>query len=232
MFKVITTSIMTVVAVFVLSAMTGYPRYDQGLSSVVVDEIPWGIIEFHYNENLVDLIMEEIPTGPFKVVKIGKCAFSEGEPKDYYIYYMAGPSRDPNFQVFRESTGGELERISGVNNYGLRATLPGDGALYVRGHANEYFDKRKKYSMHDGQFVEIEQPFYYVGLDSKALTDLSLFSDSGPVDIIRAGEPVTVILNVGNRYLLKNQQDIVGWWILKNLGQRATEIEGLYLRGD
>ena len=81
----------------------------------------------------------------------------------------------------------------------------------------------------------MKQPFNYVGLDSKALKDITIFSDkklSQEVAKIPAGTKLTVLLNDGDHYLLKTQFGLVGWIHYRPQQLGADLIDGLYFLGD
>jgi hypothetical protein len=204
---------------------------------VEIDDIGHGKILFRYKEGLADLIVKRTdgPEDPWPVVEVARVSLSEGQPKDLLIEYHQGPSWDPMFIIYRLAPDGTRTQLTFAGQYptGLIAELPGDGALYTRGHVNEYFDKRKKYTFQDRLFRELLQTTYYVGLESEALVDLYLLNRDTHKSsaVIRAGEPVSVLVNQGDWYLLKDRHDITGWWRPTRTGQQAVEIKDFYFAG-
>lgn len=148
----------------------------------------------------------------------------------FTITYTDGLSADPGFLISPVGTDVIVGDI-----WGLELFIPGNGAVYVTGHTNNHYNQRKKFIMKNGKLVEIRQPFYYVGLDSKAKQDITLFSDKSekePVASIPSGTKLTVLLSQGEHYLIKTPMGLVGWAHFVDHGQGAQLIEGLYYRGD
>ena len=119
---------------------------------------------------------------------------------------------------------------------GLEFYIPGTGAIYASGHTNTMFDTRRKYVLQGNELVEVKQPFYWVGLESKAKKDLVLYSGKdGKETIARIpkGSALTVVLNESESwYLIKTPFGLVGWLKIDGGSQEADTIEGLYFRGD
>lgn len=148
----------------------------------------------------------------------------------FTITYTDGLSADPGFLISPVGT----DMIVG-DIWGLELFVPGNGAVYVTGHTNNHYNQRKTFVLKNGKLVEIRQPFYYVGLDSKAKQDITIFSDKSekePVASIPSGAQLTVLLNEGEHYLIKTPMGLVGWARFVDHGQGAELIEGLYYRGD
>ncbi len=152
----------------------------------------------------------------------------------WWIDFTEGPSDDPEFLFTRK---GETEPAGSVT--ALELWLPGNGAAYAAGHADTMFDNRRKLVARggkDGKVVEVEQPFYYVGLEGKALQDLVLYAAKGGKEVVAnipKGNPVTVLLASGEEwYLAKTAFGLVGWIRVEPWSVDATVVEGLFYAGD
>lgn len=149
----------------------------------------------------------------------------------YFIDFDSGPSADPSFVITDEKTGKVLGSIGAES-----LTLPGNGFIYASGRANRMHLEHLKYTIRDGKLVEIEQPFSYVGLKSKAKVDLKLLAakDGGEtIANIPAGDPLEVVLRDGDYLLVKTRFGLLGWWKMQmNVMPDNAEIEGIYYAGD
>jgi len=169
-----------------------------------------------------------------------------GKDNDYFIVQCDhGVSADPGCQFIHQLPSGELEAASfkwasngnvGKGVSGLRFILPGNGIIYVDGHANTNFNHRQKFEWQDGIFIEVKQPFLYVGLDSTTIKSITLYENRDfiiPVAQLPSGSAVTVLINVPRTddYLLKTPFGLVGWAQI-HVEQAAETIRGLYFMGD
>ena len=146
------------------------------------------------------------------------------------VFFSPGPSDDPGFTLVRSGDGQSLGHLPGVE-----LVVPGNGSLSTSGHSNNAFNQRRAYRFGNGGLEEVKQPFYYVGLESRAKRDLSITSDKEgeeEVALLPKGSKVTVLLNDGDAYLLKTPFGLVGWLRLSDLGWRDDDLEGLFRRGD
>lgn len=154
----------------------------------------------------------------------------EGEAK-YTIDFDPGPSADPTFTISSEKSG---ERIGSIGADAL--TVPGNGFIYSTGRTNNLHQERQKFSIRDGKLVEIEQPFSYVGLDTKANVPLTLTAGKSTGEVIakiNKGGEVTVVLRDGDHLLVKTPFGLLGWWKMNTeVMADNAEIEGIYYAGD
>ena len=96
------------------------------------------------------------------------------------------------------------------------------------------FDQRKKFRLEKDKIIEVLQPYYYVGLESKVKKRINIYSTPQQDEVVASlpeGSPVTVLLNKGEQYLLKTSFGLVGWVLIPG-GSQETPIEGLYFAGD
>lgn len=155
-----------------------------------------------------------------------------GKGKGYFIVDCdSGPSGDPSCTFTRD---GEEK---GTNISGLNFILPGNGNIYATGHINTMFNERKKYEWRAGQFVEVKQPYHYVGLDSTTNRAIQIYDSrqyKKSVASLPANSPVTVLINEDDDYLVKTPFGLVGWIRISSeeSSQENTPIKGIYFSGD
>ena len=195
----------------------------------------WGPVFIHYVPALTTIINTALPNeSGVGEIRVAKLRLSARSADTLIVDYTEGASADPGFIISLIEKCGP--RRLGWPIDGLDLEAPGDGYLYIRGHTNTWFDMRRKFAVEGGNLRELTQPFYYVGLETKTLRQINIFSTWGggqPIGVIEKGAPVTVILSDGWTFLLKTDHDILGWWRPQNMSQqRAEEIEGLFYRGD
>lgn len=206
------------------------------LKTVTLQKTPAGTVTFSYHHKLTQLIMEDVTdsNSGFFTLNVAQLILSPESTDTIIIQYTEGASVDPGFQVYQERNR-ELVRLCYLID-GLNCTVPGDGYLYISGNTNSQFNVKKKYQLTNGIIIEVKQPFYYLGLESKALADIRIYCTKAlkeEIGNVKNGDSVSVILNDGKYYLLKTDRDILGWWLpLKNSHWQAEEIEGLYHLGD
>jgi hypothetical protein len=152
-----------------------------------------------------------------------------GTGQEYLVVFSEGLSDDPTFKIYK---GEETEPIFEAFATGI--VIPGNGFIYTSGHTNNMFDERKKFELRKGLFVEVKQPFYFVGLASKTKKSITLYAAKnlkGPVAALPAGSPVTVLVNEGKFYLVKTEFGLVGWVKIDPNNSEET-IDGLVYAGD
>ncbi len=167
------------------------------------------------------------PERKWLLVKLGP------DGKEYYVANDSGPSGDPHFEFYTKSTTPNADgsilvyRGSTAGN----ATISGNGFIYTTSHNNEFFPVTRKYQADaDGKITEINQPFLYAGIKSKALKSVTLYSEDGKNTIanVVAGSPVEIVLMQENssqtnqprpeRFLIRTQNNILGWVTGEQIG--------------
>ena len=122
-----------------------------------------------------------------------------GDDKDYFVYCDDGVSGDPSCTIFPVPADGkapdetpydETRTLGGETYY-----LPGDGTVYTNPKADLYYQKHSKYTLKDGKLHEVEQPYHYIGEDSKAENDFTLDGLDGKKYAVKKDEKVRVILD-------------------------------------
>jgi hypothetical protein len=145
----------------------------------------------------------------------------------------SGGSWDPSCTFLQEDNG-KLKPVAHID--GLRFVLPGNGNIYVDGHNDTMFNVRKKYEWRSGSFLEMKQPFRYVGIDSTIRENIKIYSSRDYKDVVATlpkDARVSVILNEGEDYLLKTPFGLLGWLrIPDGTAQEDSPIIGIYFAGD
>jgi hypothetical protein len=196
----------------------------------------WGPVLVRYVPALATIINTPIPNElDMKEIRVAKLRLSPKSTDTLIVDYSEGASADPCFIIHRIEECGPRRLAPGID--GLEFEAPGDGFFYVRGHVNSWFDVRRKFAVVDGNLREVRQPYYYIGLETRTIDQIKLYSRESCIELIGyipKGAPVTVVLSDGWDFLLKTDHDVLGWWRPRNTSQhqRAQEIEGVFFRGD
>lgn len=202
------------------------------LNSITVDEFEGNKITIYYDPQLSKIINKNVPDTLEGTKHIISTKISSKDSEIYIVEYSPGPSGDPQFSLYKKI--GEKLTLA-FNSFGLSLFIPGNGYLYISGHTNNTYNQRKKFERVKDKFIEVKQPFYYVGLASKTLKDITLYSGFDQRQIVTKvpkGTSIDVLLNYNDYYLLKTEFGLVGWLKLEATGQEATIIDGLYYFGD
>lgn len=206
----------------------------EGLSNMTIpmdDET----ISIHYNNKNTTVINKDITDkeSMIKTIRLFETKLKTDSNDKYIVDFSEGASGDPQFKVYRN----ENNKLIYIGyEFGLELTIPSDGYIYISGHTNNMFNKRKKFIIESDHINEIKQPFYYVGLESKALEDVDIFSDinmSNAIAHLVKGTPVSVMLNYNEEYyLIKTDVGLLGWIKIPSGIREETKIEGIYFAGD
>jgi hypothetical protein len=206
-----------------------------GLKKVEIDN--YFPVKIFYDPQITQLIDKPLNAdrpkddGSPLVTRMLKTRIDSTKKEEVFIDFDPGPSVDPEIVVTRVGSKEPAGYVPGLNFY-----IPGTGAIYATGHTNTNFDVRRKYVLQGNKLVESKQPFYWVGLESKAKKDLVLYSGKDQKEVVARlpkGSAVTVVLNEGESwYLLKTPFGLVGWLKIEVTSQEADTIEGLFFAGD
>jgi hypothetical protein len=188
---------------------------------------------FSYSEKLTQILNKDITdkNSMIKTIIVAKTRLSEEAKESYLVVYFEGASADPMFIMYRGDTVHDTEVFS---EFGLHLQISGDGSLYLSGHTNNMYNQRKKYTLKEGKFIEVIQPYYYVGVKTKLKDWLPIFSDLNQnvlVAKLPKGSSIEVLINSGEYYLVKSDYGLLGWTKIE-MGDRDTNIEGIYYAGD
>lgn len=161
------------------------------------------------------------------------------QPKDKYaLVFSAGPSADPAFLVYDAKNWEIKGTFPGTDIY-----IPGTNSVYVTGKENNCFNKKSKYVFTQNMFIEAIQPFYYVGLQTKTLKPMVLYSDQNlthqlaslpgnyAIEVVMAenGNAYNPVL----KYLIKTSFGLVGWAEINGFNNgNGYQVEGIKYMGD
>ena len=120
---------------------------------------------------------------------------------------------------------------------GQQIYIPGNGNIYTSGIANNTFNKRKKYKFVNGEFVEVEQPLYYVGKTTTTKALIKIYSDKDQKNLVATLPKDSKIEILASEftsdnkyYLIKTSFGLVGWWELDNW--YSEKINDFFYHGD
>ncbi|TXH71530.1 MAG: hypothetical protein E6Q83_01705 [Thiothrix sp.] len=191
-------------------------------------------IAIHYNPSVTEVINEELSDPDLEGQKRMLKTKIDKESDQYYtIDYSPGPSADPVF-IIQKNEGKALAKTN-IRLSGLQLYIPGNGFLYVSGHTNNMFNARRKYKVEGDELVEVEQPFYYVGIDAELKKDLEIYSDIGmkkSLGLLTKGTGVSVLVNQEDNYLVKSSFGLVGWAKIPESLYPGEVVDGIYYAGD
>ncbi len=166
-------------------------------------------------------------------IKAIKTKIDKKTNDEYIVIFSAGPSGDPSFEFYNSKEKGKPNFvINGLNLY-----IPGNGFIYISGHTNNMFDTRKKFQIVNNVFSEVEQPFYYVGISTKTLKPLTLYSDKQLKSIV-AQLPknydieVLIFEKENSIFLIRTEFGLVGWVKVGIGSQQPDIIDKLFFNGD
>lgn len=159
-------------------------------------------------------------------IYVGNEIYRGYETCSYIAYIKINRNFDRKFLLYHD-TGSASSSFGFVSldnkiNLGVPADMiiiPGNGNIYSQGHTTECFNRRRKY-IYEEKITEVEQPFYYVGLNTVTTDSIKLYSNiNGKYSIINIVDDseVYVILskrgkNSSNYYLIKTKSSQLGWY--------------------
>lgn len=200
------------------------------LASIQIDDT----VTIYYDAALTEIINKDLTEdGGETVYRVLKTKLNKKDDQYYTINYSAGASADPGFNFFKNTQDSLVDLNIGLG--GLVLVIPGNGFIYVSGHVNNMFDVRRKYKIENDKLVEIEQPFYYVGIDAPLKKDLEIYYDEDlkkSLGSLAKGSPVSILLAKGENYLVKSSLGLVGWAKIPESLHPGEVVEGLYFAGD
>lgn len=184
---------------------------------------------------------------------------SGNDNTEYLVVFDWGMSDDYNFALYQMEkdtllplqTLNPAGQITDAYIWGKEIYLPGNGFFYTAGHVNNMFNQRSKWAVVNKLLTETPQPFYYVGLETKAKEAFAIYADTGltqKVADIAAGGPLTVLLNLPQQqapnttedadgfhhyeyFLIKSEFGLTGWVKIDAYSMNSP-IDGLFFAGD
>jgi len=188
-------------------------------------------------------IIIKVPNGATKIMKVYDnpavliidvaSVYINSFKKKFTIQYNSGGSEDPTFYI--KWPDGKKEREFSIT--GTELDFYPNGEILISGHTNNKFSQKRKVIFKNNKFSEIEQPYYYVGIKSKSLTDIDARVEPDEKSAItfhlKKGEEVEVILSDTTQlyFLIKNKEGILGWVFISE-NQRPTVVKEIFFKGD
>ncbi len=174
---------------------------------------------FYYQKNKTRIFKAKQSYDP---VEIMSTRLDQSGEK-FIVVFDPGPSDDPMFSFYRAKDKSKMvlmiDLLNEETDYdaigGINLVMPGNGSIYISGNANQMFNKRLKLRLSGNKFVEVEQPFYYVGVDTVTTKPIKLYATKKlekAVVSLPKGYKVRVLANQDNDYyLVKTGFGLVGW---------------------
>lgn len=153
------------------------------------------------------------------------------------IIFSSGMSDDPSFSVYTKS-GKQMGSFASTEFY-----INSSGTIYVSGHVNSMYNRRRKFQIQNDTILEIIQPYYYVGMKGKTLKEITLFKDKVGSEIVAQlpkdyeieillADAMTKDFDVDYLFLVKTEFGLVGWLRLTNDDLYGTILKDLFYAGD
>jgi hypothetical protein len=176
------------------------------------------------NDNCFEYESAETLLGKFKLDSKSEIIF----------YYTEAPSDDPTFYAVLN---GKMIFISAGKIIHIKGKT-----IYTEGIANSYINRKKKFVFEEGKYIEVKQPFYYVGLKGKLNHSISLFESENfhnKVASLPKGYDIEIIGGkIGGEYellekvLIKTEFGLVGWLNFKPFMNKEPLIDNFIFWGD
>jgi hypothetical protein len=164
---------------------------------------------------------------------------SLGGAERYFVVFTLGPSMDPGF-YFVKTTATDENSWREIPATAL--AIPANGFVYTATRANSHFTKRRKYAASPDGLRELPQPFYSVGLQTRAIKPITLYSspkEDAVVAQLAAGHAIEVVLTDDQPdkqsrtcFLVRTPMGLLGWVWVPSSQFRADTIEGISWWGD
>lgn len=164
---------------------------------------------------------------------------SLGGPQRYYVVFTWFASADPAFYFVKSDA--KVEE-NGPSVQGTALAIPGKGAILVASRHNNYFTKRQKYLLTPKGLEEVPQPFFAVGLKTRALKPITLYAtpmEDIVVAQLSAGHAIEVVLTDDKHdkqsrtcFLVKTPGGILGWVWVPSSQFKSDTIDGISWWGD
>jgi hypothetical protein len=202
-------------------------KYDPTISQIIAKKIKE--LETDYNNTFPDVYSVDCEGEHGWVIL--KTKLDRKTDKYYYITFMICP--DTEFYIYEDGNKEPIDKL-----YALNLVVTGNGVIYTSGHMGN-FNVRRKFEFSNGKFVEVEQPYYYVGLKSKTLNTVNIYQTKEckkliatlpknyEIEILLTDSPFTP-----NLYLVRTSFGLVGWAKLKSGQYESIDVEGLFYNND
>lgn len=222
---------------------TGIPQSFSHLTLLELGDIEWSDShenpKVYFEANFSEVINKPVPVNSpfyseysddFGETIVISTKLHHTDKWESFVLYSDGPSGDPSFSFYTQK-GDSISYLGSVG--GLSLFIPGNGNIYVSGHANNYFNKRKKYTVSNGNLTEVEQPFYYVGLETQTQSAITIYKSPEQIQkvaVLPANSAVEILINESDNFLIRTSFGLTGWWKLDPYGDSA--FPDIYFNGD
>lgn len=154
----------------------------------------------------------------------------------------SGPSNDPSCRLL---TNRDDPATALFESPGTDFAFLANGEIYASGSTDYTYDHRRVFRYDGKRFVEVAQPFRYVGIEGRTTAPLALTAErtkpAKPLATLPANTAVTILLNAASGddengqnadYLVKTREGLVGWAHIATKPDGTTIIDGLRYNGD
>jgi hypothetical protein len=201
-------------------------KYDPSISTVIMKKLK--DLDSDYNKTFPDYKDYKDPDDcSGDEVLILKTKISSGVNKHYYVVSSSQCASDDGLLIYEE---GNKDYIKYFDRVSL--VISGGGSVYTEGGYSRKFD------FTGGKFVEVKQPFYYIGLKTRTLKTVILYQDKSfkkAIATLPANYEIEVLLREPKGdYLARTSFGLVGWVKLaselcSNEYYCSTDVENLMI---
>ena len=163
-------------------------------------------------------------------IKCGTIKLSNSSKK-FEIKCSAGPSHDPTTVLTSIVKGKQKDYVFGA----YCIIFPGNGHIYTIDSGRGFINEHRKFQIIDDKIIEVKQPLQYVGFETEALTDITLFYEKKQKNIvgyIPKGNKTFIIGGIIEKsdvyYLLQTKFGLVGWHKLEIYSVHETSLKNIY----
>jgi hypothetical protein len=244
--KQIFTSIFLISLAFPSSGQVQAKRSFENLSTLVIGKLYDGVTELiSYDKSISEVINKKYSdldkSDPFysgecdgDYIKLIRTRIDKNSNEYYIISYNLSCCCNYGFTIYKDK---DPDKIIGII-MSTKILIPGNGNIYSEDRIFQNFNKRQKFVLENDTIREIEQPFNYVGIKSKALRTIKIYAFKDLTEHIATVPPqykIEVLLNdkkIKDLYLVRTSFGIVGWTRLESAVAKSKDIEGIYYWGD
>jgi hypothetical protein len=162
----------------------------------------------------------------------------------------SGPSNDPSCRLLTKPDDPDAPGSVIFESPGTDFVFAASGDIHTFGATDYTYDHRRLYRFDGKRFVEVAQPFRYVGIEGTTTAPLVLTSERGGKDkpeakhllaTLPAKSQVTILLNAVSGddeygqnadYLVRTREGVVGWAHIPTRPDGTTTVDGLRYNGD
>jgi hypothetical protein len=163
----------------------------------------------------------------------------------------SGPSNDPSCRLLTKPDDPDAPGSVIFDSPGTDFVFAASGEIYASGATDYTYDHRRLFRFDGKRYVEVAQPFRYVGIDGTTTAPLALTAERASgrnkpdakhtLATLPAKTPITILLNAASGddengqnadYLVRTREGLVGWAHIPTKEDGTTIVEGLRYNGD